>query len=293
MKPKIIGALALAMALAVAAAGQGQDEYLEVFTARVKPEKRAAFDAIIKKMVDANRRHKGDTWITGDVTYGEHNTVLFISFRRNYAALEPAFNAFMGALGKAYGPGAAKIFQDFNDCVVSSRSEVRRRRWDLSRNAPSDPAAAARMAGEARWVRTTITRLRPGRLGDYTAQLQAYKAAAEKATPMFTAFVTQSASGQQGTVFYSTTVHKSLAELDRTGTPLQQLLGEQGFQRYVRTLQESVLSTETLIYRFVPELSNPPEEVAAVAPDFWRPKPPAAKPAKAAKAKPAEAGTPR
>jgi hypothetical protein len=36
---------------------------------------------------------------------------------------------------------------------------------------------------------------------------------------------------------------------------------------------ESVEGTESTIYRFSPELSNPPEEIASVAADFWHPKP--------------------
>jgi hypothetical protein len=34
-----------------------------------------------------------------------------------------------------------------------------------------------------------------------------------------------------------------------------------------------VEQTESTLFRFSPELSNPPEEVATVAADFWHPKP--------------------
>ena len=44
---------------------------------------------------------------------------------------------------------------------------------------------------------------------------------------------------------------------------------------------ENISGTETLILRYLPELSNPPEQVVAAAPDFWR-----SKQTVAAKAKP-------
>ena len=50
---------------------------------------------------------------------------------------------------------------------------------------------------------------------------------------------------------------------------------------------EVVAGTETVINHFLPELSNAPEEVAAVAPDYWKPK---AMVAANAKVKPATNG---
>ena len=96
--------------------------------------------------------------------------------------------------------------------------------------------------------------------------------------------VSQSVVGQQGTVFYITQLRPSLAAFDEI-KPLPQVLGEDGFQRYLKASAETVLYSETNISRFVPELSNPPEGVVSAAPDFWRPKPPAAaKPKKSAEA---------
>ena len=55
--------------------------------------------------------------------------VTFVSYRSSYADAEQAIDAFMGALNKAYPGAADKVFQDFNNTVVSYRSEFRRRRW--------------------------------------------------------------------------------------------------------------------------------------------------------------------
>jgi hypothetical protein len=54
---------------------------------------------------------------------------------------------------------------------------------------------------------------------------------------------------------------------------------------YLKTVAESVTGTEILIGRFRPELSNPPDEVVAVDPKYWRPAPPPPPPAKPAAAK--------
>ncbi len=274
MVRRAVWGIALALLLSLAAAGQAQEGYLDVYTVKVRPEKRAAFDAIVKKMVDANQSVKGDAWVTLETQYGEGNVVYFISVRRNYAEIEQGAGAFMGALNKAFGPdGASKILQDFNNCIVSSRAEVRRRRWDLSANAPADPSAMNKLVGEARWVRTTIVRVRPGQVLNVENQLQAIKAATEAATPPSVTLVSQSSAGQEGTVFYISALRSSLGGFD-VGPPLPQILGEEGYQKFLKTASESVLSTEVTINRFLPELSNAPEEIASVAPGFWRPQPP-------------------
>jgi hypothetical protein len=69
----------------------------------------------------------------------------------------------------------------------------------------------------------------------------------------------------------------SLSDLD--GAPaLPQVLGANGYKQYQKGLAENTFSTEITISRYLPELSNPPAEIAAVDPAFWNPKPmPAAK----------------
>jgi hypothetical protein len=76
-----------------------------------------------------------------------------------------------------------------------------------------------------------------------------------------------------------------LSEFDSIpGVP--QVLGPEAYQKFLAASAEAVEGSETVISRFVPEISNPPEAVAAASPDFWNPKPAAPKP------KSAEAGKP-
>ncbi len=291
MQRKVIGsviALVLLGALAVGQAQQAQESYLDVFTVQVKPDKRADFDAISKKIAASNRQNKGDTWLAMETAYGPGDRVTFISMRNSYADVESAMGTFMGALQKSYGKAATdKIFQDLGQCTVSSRSEIRRRRWDLSSSAPSDPAALSHLIGESRWLRTTVVRVRPGEIAKFEELLKDMKAAREKATPPLTVLVSQAVAGQEGTVFYVTTLQSSLAGFDAI-PPVQQTLGEEGYAKFLKTNAEAVSGTETVIYRFLPELSNAPEQVASTAPDFWRPKSMVAANAKAAAKAPAE-----
>jgi hypothetical protein len=68
---------------------------------------------------------------------------------------------------------------------------------------------------------------------------------------------------------------------------IRHTLGEEGYAKFLKTNAEVVAATETVIDHFLPELSNATEEVAAVAPDYWKPK---AMVAANAKAKPTQNG---
>src|SRR2546427_498234 len=181
-------AVVLLAVLAVGQAQQTQEEYLDVFTVQVKPEKRADFDAINKKIAAANRQNKGDAWLAMETVYGPGDRVTFVSTRHSYGDIEKAQGAFFEALQKTYGKAA--------------------------------------------------------------------------------------------TDFYVPSLQNSLAGFDAIPTT-QQLWGDEGYQKFLKTNAEAVSNSETMINRFLADASNPPEEIAGVAPDFWTPKPAAAMNAKA------------
>jgi hypothetical protein len=272
MQRKAIWASIVIVLLGVLAVGQAQEDYLDVYAAQVKPERRADFDAISKKIVAANRQNSGDNWLTVETVYGPGDRVSFISTRHSYGDIEKATGTFYEAMQKTYGQAATeKIFHDFSQCLVSSRSEIRRRRWDLSANAPTDPAAYAKLIAGSRWLRTTAVHVRPGQNNGFEAILKDLKAAREKASPPQTMLVSQAVAGQEGTVYYVTTLQSSLAGFDAL-TPVPQLLGEEGYDKFLKASAETISGSETVINRFLPDLSNPPAEVVANAPDFWTPK---------------------
>jgi primosomal protein N' len=265
-------AVVAGLVLAAPAAVRAQGDYLDETIVKVKPEKVAEFNAVVKKISDANRRFNGDRWIGMETMYGEGGTYVFVSVRKDYADIDKANDAFVAALQKAYGKeGADKLLRDEANSTESFRSELRRRRWDLSRKAPADAAAEAKLIGEARVLRTTAVHVRSGHIADFEALLKANKEAGEKNPDTQTALVSQVVEGTRGTTFYVTTLRSSLGGFDKNPT-MHEILGEEGYQRYLKASADFVSSAESTILHFVPELSNPPEEVAKVAADFWQPK---------------------
>ena len=94
---RAVTALGTVLALPLVCVGlvqaQVYEGYLDVLTCKVKPEKRTDFDVVAKKMADANRRYKGDTFLASQVEYGEQNTLIFTSGRENYAAIDKGMAA--------------------------------------------------------------------------------------------------------------------------------------------------------------------------------------------------------
>ena len=215
MKTHLVSLLFLVLWLAGGAHAQMMNDYLDVGIVTVKPEKRGEFEAIIKKMVDANRKHQGDHWLTTEMMFGPGNTFTYVSPRQNYAGVEQGYGSFMGAIQKSLGAaGSAKLMQDFGTCLSSSRSEFRRRRWDLSANAPTSEAAMNQVVGQGRWLRTAVIRIRPGRGRDYEEQLRIVKQARERHAMKVPTFVSQSVAGQSTTIYYITSIVGSLGALD-------------------------------------------------------------------------------
>ena len=274
MVRRVFCALAVALVTALVGVAQSTNDYLDVLVVKVRPEKRADFDAINKQIAEANRQNKGDTWVAMETAYGENNTVTFISQRRDYAAIEKGNDAFMGALNKSFGEaGAEKLLQDFNNTIESSRSEVRQRRWDLTGNPPADAAAVAKTVGEARWVSTIVVHVRPGQELRFEALIKDVNAAAKRSNnPGPAPWISELDAGGRGTAYYISWLMKSIGEMHQ-GAPLPQILGQEGMQKFLQGVSESEQSSETVINRFLPELSNPLPEIAAAAPDFWNAKP--------------------
>src|SRR5579863_2513523 len=102
MKWKALGTAVAALLLSALAFSQAAQQYLDIEVVQVKPEKRADFDAITKKMVAANRQNGGDNWLAMETVYGQGNRITFVSSRNSYADTEKANGVFYSALEKAY-----------------------------------------------------------------------------------------------------------------------------------------------------------------------------------------------
>jgi hypothetical protein len=269
---KALWALVVVVCLAAPIAVQAQGDYLDVFVVKVKPEKVADFQALTKKWAEANHRYNGDRWLAQEAVYGEGNVYQFTSTRKDYADVDKTMEAEMAAANKAFGKEAAqKIQQDFMNCLVWSRSELRRRRWDLSRKAPKDADAYFKLIGESRFLRTIAVHIRPGHVDDFEALAKEMKEAGEKNADSAPVFVSQVIEGGKGTTFYVTTLRPSMGAFDHNPTT-KEILGEEGYKKFQQINADSVETADSTLFRFNPDLSNPPEEVAQVAMDFWHPK---------------------
>ena len=269
---RALWALAVVVCLAAPIAVQAQGDYLDVFVVKVKPEKLADFQALTKKWADANRRFNGDRWLALEAVYGEGNIYQFTSTRKDYADIDKTNEAVMAAVNKAFGKEAGqKMEQDFNNCLVWSHTELRRRRWDLSRKAPQGPEAYAKFIGESRLLRTTAVHIRPGHVPEFEALSKEMKEVGEKNPDAQPLFVSQVIEGGKGATFYVSALRSSMGGFDHNPT-MRDILGEEGFKKFQHINADAVEITESTLYRFNPELSNPPDEIAKVAADFWRPK---------------------
>src|SRR6267378_1298851 len=248
---RALWAFAVVMCLAAPIAVQAQGDYLDVFVVKVKPEKLADFQALTKKWADANRRNNGDRWLALEAVYGEGNVYQFTSTRKDYADIDKANEAVMAAVNKAFGKAAAdKMGQDFNNCVVWSRTEL---------------------LGESRLLRTTAVHIRPGHVPDFEALIKEVKQAGEKNPNTQPVFVSQVIEGTKGATFYVSSLRSSMAGFDHNPT-MRDILGDEGLKKFQQMNADAVEIAESTLYRFNPDLSNPPDEIAKVAADFWHPK---------------------
>jgi hypothetical protein len=53
---------------------------------------------------------------------------------------------------------------------------------------------------------------------------------------------------------------------------LPELMGKDSYATWAKAVAEDEITSETTLLRIMPEVSNVPEEIAKVAPDFWHPK---------------------
>jgi len=291
MFKRAIWVFAVVVCLAAPVVVQAQGDYLDVYMVKVKPEKIADFQVLARKWVDANRRFNGDRWLATETLFGEGGVFVFTSLRQDYSDIEKNSETGMHAANKAFGKeGTLKVLHDWESCLEWSRSELRRRRPDLSRKAPTDMDSYAKLIGDSRVLRTTAVHVRPGHIADFEALMKEAKEAGEKAANTQPVLVSQVVEGSKGTTFYVTSLRGSLGGFDKNPT-IREILGEDRFKKYLQVSAETVEGSESAVYRFSPELSNPTEEIVKVAADFWHPKAmmaSAAPKSKAATAKSAE-----
>jgi quinol monooxygenase YgiN len=269
----IAAAFAVSLLLPATAASQTIDNYVDYYIVKVKPEKRADFDGLAHKIVDANSRANGDRWIAYEPIYGEAHTIYMASSRKDMAAIDTGMESFMRAMKESIGPHFDGVLREMDSCIVSARGEIRRRRFDLSSGIPDNQEQYGKRLGEARYIRTTTIRIRPGTTTQFEELARTVAKVTMQREPNRMVAVSQAVAGQPGTVYYVTDFQPKLAGFEPNPQSLREVLGDAGYQQLEKRLGETVLTTETMIAKILPELSNPPDAVANVSAAFWKPEP--------------------
>jgi hypothetical protein len=270
---KAIAAVFVCLLLAAAAAGQTRDNYTDHYIVKVKPDKRAEFDGIARRIAEANARAHGDRWLAYEPIYGEAHTVYFVSARKDLAAIDAGMESFLRALKESIGPRFESVLHDMDSCIVSARGEIRRRRYDLSSGIPEDPDQYRKRIGEARYIRTTSIRIRPGTESQFEELARTVAKVTMQREPERMVSVTQAVAGQPGTVYYVTDFQAKLGGFEPNPQSLRAALGAEAYGQLEKRVGESVLATETTIAKFLPELSNPPDATVNASAAFWKPEP--------------------
>ena len=114
---KALWALGMVAGVLLAAPSlRAQGNYLDVYIAKVKPEKAADAEAIARKIVAANRHNNGDHVIAMETLYGEGYAYVLVTQGQDYADVDKGSEAFMGALSKARGKqGSEKLLADWSN----------------------------------------------------------------------------------------------------------------------------------------------------------------------------------
>jgi hypothetical protein len=282
---KAIACVFACLLLAAAAAGQTRDSYTDLFIVKVKPEKRVDFDGVARKIKEANARANGDHWLAYEPVYGEAHTVYFVSGRKDLSAIDAGMQSFMRAMKESIGPHFDTVLHDFDACVVSARGEIRRRRYDLSSGIPDDPDQYRKRIGTARFIRTTTIRIRQGTAAEFEELARTVAKVTMQREPERMISVSQAVAGQPGTVYYVADFAPKLGGFEPNPQSMRDAMGAEAYGQLEKRLGESVLSTETMIAKYLPEISNPPDATVSGSPEFWKPEPAAATADRAAKPK--------
>jgi len=269
-------AIAVISLLGFCVATRAQESYYGNYVIHLKPGKGAAFEALVKKMVAANRDYQGDNWVVIQTAFGESGTISSVALRQSYGEFQKASDAFDKAVEKAMGhPGTEQFFEELDNCIAAYHPLLLRRRPDLSSNFPSDRATEAKIVGNTRWIRTIRITVRVGQYQRFEELAKHVKAAQEKADPNLYSWVSESVAGESEGVYYVSQLRSSLAGFDGE-TPLPQIMGNDAWQSLLKTASEVIQSEDVTLSQIRGDLSNPPDDIASVAPSFWRPKPAAA-----------------
>lgn len=130
-----------------------------------------------------------------------------------------------------------------------------------------------------RYFEISLFHIRQGRRKEWEEMVKMYKEAYEK-IPDTRWVVYEGIYGNPDGTYLLFNPLKSLAETDRAlaqGKQFETVMGAEGMQKLRELAAASIESSQTNLFSFNPRESYPPEDWIKADPDFWKPKPAAAR----------------
>ncbi|HTY61165.1 MAG TPA: hypothetical protein VMG30_02805 [Acidobacteriota bacterium] len=221
--------------------------------------------------------------VAAEAMSGNPTEILFISGYDSFAEFEKDYQAY----GKVIN-GPQKIL--YNSLSAQEAELVNTARSLLavySRELSYHPERIMPDMPKSRYMEATVMRTRPGKEAGFAALIKLYQSAMEKANVTTPWVVYEGAEGAQSGTHLILIFYKSLKEIDDAMAlepKIMAAMGEEAFKNMSKEMADFIVSAESNLYMFNPEMSLAPKEFISADPEFWSPKPkPAPAPASGTK----------
>jgi hypothetical protein len=252
----------------------------------IKPGKAAAHEKEAHGYVQLFTRAKSEGhWLGLSPISGNENEAVFLAGYPSFEAMEKDHMNMEKAEGGALMAEMEKLDAQGADMHASQRAMVAVLRENLSyrlQDITRDGIAHSRI------FQIETFRVRLGHSGEFGEGAKIYFNAMEKANVNTPVALYQVISGAPSGTYIAISALKSMKEMDADyEKAVMAALGEENGKKLQMLERESVMSSESNLYAVNPKMSYVSKEVAATDPEFWTPKPKAAKAAeKSAKENP-------
>ena len=244
---------------------------IQIYREFVKPGHNVAHEKVEAGWPKAFKANKSASTYLGMSAITGGNEAWYVSGYDSYEAWEKATAA--DEANPALSAEIARLQTADGDHVEGFRALTARFREELSLRKPLN-------IGDYRYMTVAIVRVRPGMNNQFADLRKKIKEAHEKAglEDWYSVFEVQ--SGMPTPTYLIFVPMKSLKEVDDNAKLhtadkyVEALGGAEGQKKMAEANAQIITSTESMIFRFSPKMSNPPANYLVGNADFWTPKPP-------------------
>jgi hypothetical protein len=252
-------------------ASTGPPKVLWIFREDVKVARGSAHGRLEHEWAQFWEKGQVRPFVAAQAMSGNPTEVLFISGYDSFASYEKDIQAFDKATSGPMKTLYNSLSGQEADLVNTVRSQLVIYRPELSYRAerimPDMP--------KARYMEIAVMRTRPGKWAEFVSIVKLYQNALEKAnTPLPWAIYEVSEGAPSGT-YLILTFYKSLKEIDDAMAmepKIMAAIGEEAIKNMGKDMADALVSTESNLYSFSPEMSLAPKEFISADPEFWTPK---------------------